>query len=95
MGGNRDAMTRQACGHATHRVAMAALGPGAAGGIDVRPDGGKIGHITGGHSLQRGLTAKEFVRAIDPAIGLIRARIDDLQGFPNAGDVANPAQRVL
>src|SRR5271166_4115675 len=70
MGGKRDAMTRHACGHTTRCVAMAVLGPGAAGGINVCPDGGKIGHVSGRHSLEGGLAAEETVGAIDPAIGL-------------------------
>src|SRR5688500_10483885 len=76
-------------------AASAISRPGGTGSIDVGADGGKISHVTGGHALEWGLASEEGIRTLDPAIRKIRLRVHDLKGFPDAGDVADPAKCIF
>src|ERR1700704_4981321 len=86
-------MMRHACGQSTRAVAISR--PRRAGGSEIGAHGGEIGHVAGGHALERRLPAEERVGSLDPAIGECRVRIDDLQRLPDAGDIADAPQRVF
>src|SRR3712207_1106889 len=86
-------MIRHACAQST--AASAISRPGGTGSINVGADGGKIGHVTSGHTIEWGLASEEGIRPLDPAIREIRLRVHDLEGFPDTGDVADPAKCIF
>src|SRR5215510_9130006 len=86
-------MMRHACRQRTGAVAMS--GPGRAGGIDIGAHGREIGHVARRHPFERRLAAEKRVGPLDPAVGQLGVRIDDLQRLPDPRDVTDAAQGVL
>ena len=91
-----EAMMRQAFGQTTRRDGTERpSGPGRSCGIDIVSDGSEVGDVARRHSRQRRLAAESAVRPVDPGVGELRIGINDLQRLPDAGDIADAAQRIV